>query len=208
MQTLSPRVRLACFAAVFRCCAPSLAAHTPLTIAVARDPRHAGWQKICLFACYFQSSPLEVAAEPDGTLAGAARFLRAAFPPEVPPAVRALGWKGFIAWRWRPTWPSAFEALRNGGKPIVPPILQEVVLSREPAVVYRFAERVAADFDFDQLVPAHFDAPLAVGPREWLDAFRVFGPGAGRSALPDADLAFLRTFEQTLVAAGTIRPRP
>ena len=118
--------------------------------------------------CRPQSSPLDVAAEPDGTLAGAARFFRAAFPPEVPPQVRALGappplclppvpstrqpgrpkprsaapalaphavsvpvrarggagWKGFIAWRWRPEWPATFEALRGGGRPFVPPILQ------------------------------------------------------------------------------------
>ena len=30
--------------------------------------------------------------------------------------------------------------------------------------------------------------------------------GAGRGALPDADLAFLRMFEATLVKAGTIPP--
>ena len=52
-----------------------------------------GYQKICLFACYFQSSTLDVPAEPDGTLAGAAAFFRAAFPPEVPAAARALGWE-------------------------------------------------------------------------------------------------------------------
>ena len=169
-----------------------------------------GWRKICLFALYFQSSPLIVTAEPDGTLAGAGRFFRAAFPQEVPAAARALGWYGFIAWKWRATWPSAFEALRSGGKPIVPPILQEIVLSREPEKVLGFAERVAADFAFTSIVPAHFDAPVAAGPRAWLDAFRPFGPTGTKypGALPDADLAFLRQFEQTLVAGGTIRPRP
>jgi len=179
-----------------------------------QEMREVGWQKICLFALYFQSSPLQVTAEPDGTLSGAASFFRSAFPPEVPAAARKLGWLGFIAWRWRPGWQSSFTALRNGGKPIVPPILQEIVLAREPEKVYQFAERVAADFAFSTIVPAHFDAPIAAAPQDWLAAFRTLAPpaplppGMLPSVLPDADLAFLREFERQLVASGTIRPRP
>ena len=84
------------------------------------------------------------------------------------------------------------------------------MLSREPATVLAFAERVASDFDFETIVPAHFGAPVPAGRRAWLDAFRPFGPSgtAYPGALPDADLAFLRQFEATLVAQGTIRPRP
>ena len=50
----------------------------------------------------------------------------------------------------------------------------------------------------------------AAGPQQWLDAFRPFGPTGLKyaGALPIADLAFLRAFEDQLVAAGTIRPRP
>ena len=44
----------------------------------------------------------------------------------MPAAARALGWRGFIAWRWRATWPETFDALSAGGRPRVPPILQEV----------------------------------------------------------------------------------
>lgn len=86
--------------------------------------RREGWRKICLFALYFECSALEVPSPPDGTLGGAARFFRSAFPEEVPPEARRLGWAGFLAWRWRPTWQGAFERLRGGGRPIVPPILQ------------------------------------------------------------------------------------
>lgn len=164
--------------------------------------------------CYFQSSPLIVLAEPDGSLTGASRFFSSAFPPEVPASARALGWLGFIAWKWSDSWPASFEALSGGGRPFVPPILQEVVLSREPQAVLDFAQRVAKDFAFTSILPAHFE-PVQATPRQWLDAFRPFGPTgttATRSdfpgALPDADLAFLRMFEATLVKQGTIRPRP
>ena len=87
---------------------------------------------------------------------------------------------------------------------------KEIVLNREPDAVYSFASRVAADFAFTSIVPAHFDAPLTAGPADWLRAFDVFSQSAaaGAGPLPDADLAFLRQFERQLVASGTIRPRP
>ena len=171
--------------------------------------RAKGWRKICLFALYFQSSALEVAAEPDGTLSGASAFFSAAFPPEVPASARALGWRGFIAWRWKDTWPASFEQLRQSGRPVVPPILSQIVLGRDAEIVRDFVRLVADTFDFKAIVPAHFDAPVASGRSEWLAAFEpIYGDPRAAAALPPADLAFLLEFERTLVKAGTIRPRP
>jgi len=151
---------------------------------------------------------LYVPAEPDGTLSGTIKFFGSAFPPE-PAAGRALGWNGFFAWRWQSSWPRTFETLRNGGRPVVPPILQEIVLARDVEEVLEFVQRVAQDLPFTSIVPAHFDAPVPAGPREWKEAFRPFTtvgydyPGA----MPAADLAFLREFERQLIALGAIRPR-
>mmetsp|Transcript_30207 Transcript_30207/g.50017 ORF Transcript_30207/g.50017 Transcript_30207/m.50017 type:complete len:462 (+) Transcript_30207:125-1510(+) len=166
-----------------------------------------GWRKICLFALYFQSSPLAVASPPDGTLSGAVRFFRAAFPPEVTPTARALGWNGFFAWSWRPAWRDAFETLRNSGRPLVPPILQVAVLNREPQIVIDFVHRVADDFAFVRICPCHFAPEVSAGPREWSEAFDFLrkAPLSTKGALPDADLAFLREFEQGLVKLGSIR---
>lgn len=170
-----------------------------------------GWRKICLFALYFQSSPLEVPSPPDGTPAGALRFFESAFPSEVPAEARALGWNGFIAWRWAPKWRAAFDALRKGGAPLVPPIIQVAILNREPEVVLAFVDEVASAFPFTRIVPCHFDAPVKATPRQWREAFNflrrspVGGPWA-RAEQPAADLEFLRTFEKGLVRAGTIRP--
>jgi len=184
---------------------------TPAEEPVATDEARAiGWKKICLFALYFQSSPLAVASPPDGSPAGAVRFFRSAFPAEVPAEARALGWNGFIAWSWKPDWRDAFEALRGGGSPLVPPIIQVAILNREPRRVLEFVRAVGAEFAFTQIVPCHFDAPVSATPKEWSEAFNflraspVGGPGA-RGDLPAADLAFLRAFEAGLVRAGTIR---
>ena len=177
-----------------------------------------GWQRICLFALYFQCSALNVTSPPDGTLVGAIRFFREAFPSEVPKRARQLGWKGFIAWSWRPSWRRCFDALRSGGRPLVPPILQVAILNRQPDDVLAFARAVASDFDFTRIVPCHFDAPVAAGPREWLDAFEAFllppdprrrimeSVGGVRGELPSADLLFLREAEQGLVQSGSVRP--
>ena len=83
------------------------------------------------------------------------------------------------------------------------------MLSREPDAVLSFAQSVANDFPFTSILPAHFEVVQA-GPKQWLDAFRPFGPTGTNypGALPDADLEFLRKFETTLMAQGTIRPRP
>ena len=186
--------------------------------------RQVGWQKICLFALYFQSSPLIVTAEPDGTLSGALTFLKTAFPREVPKEARELGWLGFLAWSWdTAAWPRAFERLSRNGRPVIPPILAEIVLARDPDEVATFAETVASELDFTTIIPAHFDAPVAAGPKQWRDAFAALRPtqtggldgilsalGGGSAAckLPVADTAFLREFERTLIEAGTVRPRP
>ena len=38
------------------------------------------------------------------------------------------------------------------------------MLNREPEKVLAFAERVAADFPFTRIIPAHFDAPVPATP--------------------------------------------
>ena len=127
--------------------------------------------------------------------------------------MRQLGWRGFWPFTWEPrATRRAFAALAAGGRPLVPPILQVSVLNRETEAVLAFAERVGSELDFIRIVPAHFDAPVPAGPREWRAAFgflRPAGlrlPGTAPPTLPPADLRFLRDFDAALVAAGSIRP--
>ena len=94
-----------------------------------------------------------------------------------------------------------------GGAPLVPPIVQCTILNRDPKVTLEFVDAVARDFPFRKIVPAHFE-PVDATPREWCEAFNFLRktPLGGRGELPDADLAFLRMFEATLVKAGTLPP--
>mmetsp|Transcript_24564 Transcript_24564/g.74885 ORF Transcript_24564/g.74885 Transcript_24564/m.74885 type:complete len:149 (+) Transcript_24564:65-511(+) len=143
--------------------------------------------------------------------------------------MRRLGWAGFIAWRWKDEWPTVFERLRAGGRPIVPPILQVAVLNREPQRVLNFVDEVSGLWNFDKIVPCHFDAPISGGRTAWSAAFDFLRPASKRSPnsspfqqiarlfqgdaarpatqlLPEGDLAFLRKFEASLVEAGSLRP--
>ena len=79
-------------------------------------------------------------------------------------------------------------------------------LNRDPKVTLEFVDAVARDFPFRKIVPAHFERST---PRRASGARRSFlrkTPLGGRGELPDADLAFLRMFEATLVKAGTLPP--
>lgn len=93
-----------------------------------------------------------------------------------------------------------------------------------------FADGVATDWDFNRIIPCHFDAPIRAGPAEWRSAFDFLRPGRSKNStpatlgrraaefflggsraapgLPAEDMAFLRTFEASLVKAGTLRPAP
>lgn len=90
-----------------------------------------------------------------------------------------------------------------------------------------WARRVGC-WNFNRIVPCHFDAPIKAGPREWNAAFGFlpssrpdestavdgageegFGRGAGRSAgvgryYPDEDMVLLRGVEDFLQGSGVI----
>lgn len=85
------------------------------------------------------------------------------------------------------------------------------MLNREPARVVTFVERVARDFAFKRIIPCHFEPIQGVGPQEWSEAFdflrkQPVGGMNARKALPEADVAFLREFEQQLIQLGSVRP--
>ena len=70
-----------------------------------------------------------------------------------------------LPFTWRDSTPTAFEAFRDGGKPVVVPIIQ-IIYSRAPEAAKAWLARVTA-WDFERVVPAHFDAPIAA-PRQAL----------------------------------------
>ena len=49
-----------------------------------------------------------------------------------------------------------------------------------------------ASWDFERVVPAHFDAPIAAGPKEFAAAFDFLKTGKNDVRFCDEDVQFLR----------------
>ena len=104
------------------------------------------------------------------------------------------------------------------------PILQVLLLNRDPGPVLDWADRVAR-WPFRRVIPCHLANDVAATPQEFRKAFRflekggsgamsrslltsLFGGGReGGGAQPlDEDLQFLRDAEKKLVELGTLFP--
>ncbi|ASC74009.1 hypothetical protein XM38_049830 [Halomicronema hongdechloris C2206] len=160
--------------------------------------RRKGWQRIALFSFYFRPGPLQVLG-----LGEALREARQA--PDH--SLKAYG--GVYPFRWQDTWQQSFEHLWRGGRPFVAPVLQMLILNRDPNMVEAWVNRVA-QWQFERIIPAHFEAPIAAGPLLFRQAFDFLGVSDDNdgSPLPTADVALLQQLEQTLSQRGALPPRP
>ena len=101
---------------------------------------------------------------------------------------------------WTDGWHGNFRAL--AGRLIVPPVVRTLIYAQNPPEVRRWVDRVASGrWSFEQIVPAHFEAPIRAGPRELDRAFAFLEDGRvdafpandlRRGLRPIADLALSR----------------
>jgi Domain of unknown function (DUF4336) len=159
-----------------------------------------GWQRISLFGFYFRPSALDIVALPQAVSEAwqtGDRTRKAYF--------------GLYPFKWKPNWHRSFEALRGDGRPFVAPILQALILNRAPQETLDWAYQVAS-WNFQRIIPCHFDAPIAAGPQAFLSAFTFLkqqsseGDCANGGMLPDADFTLLKELEQGLVKLGITPP--
>lgn len=142
------------------------------------EVRRKGWQRIALFANFFMPGAL-VTLDNDV-------WLKAA--PKTP--MPELGWGGVLPFTWKTSTPTAFEAFRDDGKPVVVPIIQ-IIYSRAPEAAKAWLAKVTS-WDFERVIPAHFDAPIAAGPKELAEAFDFLKTGKNDVRFCDEDVQFLR----------------
>lgn len=164
--------------------------------------RRKGWQRISLFAIYFRPSALEPVP------------LKQALQDMWNAPDRSLkAYLGLFPFRWSANWQQSFEALRGGGRPLVAPILQTLILPQAPQQVLEWVERVS-NWDFKRIVACHFDSPIAAGPDQFRRAFAFLNAKSGESAgwryvdplLPAEDFAFLQELEAGLIKRGMATP--
>ncbi len=162
--------------------------------------RRKGWQRISLFAFYFRPSALEPVSLP--------RTLQGAFKA---PDRSKKAYFGLYPFVWQPDWKQSFEALRGEGRLFVAPILQTLIFPQAPQQTLTWADRIAS-WEFERIIPCHFDAPIAAGPHQFRQAFTFLESPSAVSAvdpgfvLPDQDFQFIRELEATLIKRGIATP--
>ena len=60
---------------------------------------------------------------------------------------------------------SSFKALSE--RLVVSPVLQTLVYSKNPEGARQWVDRVVSGWTFKRVIPAHFDAPVAAGPKDF-----------------------------------------
>lgn len=159
------------------------------------ENRRQGWQRICLFATYFRPSVLDT--PPWGQVFRDARKARDR---------SRKNYFGLYPFQWQTDWRRSFAALRGNGRPFVAPVLRQLILNRTPEETLAWADRVA-QWHWERLVPAHFQAPLNVSPAEFRAAFEFLEGRDNYSAqLPEVDLQVLRDLDRGLCDRGIVPP--
>ena len=163
--------------------------------------RRKGWQRISLFAIYFRPSALEKVK-----LWQALRDALKA-PDRSPKA-----YLGLFPFRWTDYWQQSFDTLRGGGRLFVAPILQTLILPQAPRKTLDWVNKVAR-WDFQQIVPCHFDSLVKADSRQFRQAFAFLEQpflgmtaGSGSKPLPQEDCQFVKEIEESLVKLGIAQP--
>jgi hypothetical protein len=146
------------------------------------ENRRKGWRRIVLlFNFFFPGS-----GRGDLGLGPVAEALSTPFYKD--------GWGGWKPFSWGVDEIKDFETFSDNGKPTILPIIQ-IILSRGPEEVQRWLN-VINKWNFKRVVPMHLDAPLAIGPAEFEDAFRFTKSGKNEVRFCDEDVEFLRKAEE------------
>lgn len=159
--------------------------------------RRKGWHRISLFALYFQPQVLSVPKWSQvfsDALKAAERSRKAYF--------------GLFPFQWREDWQKSFDTLRGNGRIFVAPILQTLILNRAPKETLDWADKVAS-WDFRQIIPCHFDAPIKAEAQEFRQAFSFLEKPYdhnSRYLLPGEDFELLNKIDAGLYKSGITPP--
>ncbi|PAX52306.1 DUF4336 domain-containing protein [Brunnivagina elsteri] len=167
------------------------------------ENRRKGWQRIALFAFYFQPSVLDIP-----------KWVNV-FRDAKKVSDRTLkSYFGLYPFQWKPDWQHCFHTLRGDGRIFVAPILQALILNRAPSETLAWADRIA-EWDFQRIIPCHLDNAIAATPYQFRQAFSFLEKqpttSLGLSSnsnylLPEADFQILREIDAGLHKIGITPP--
>jgi len=156
------------------------------------DNRIRGWQRTSLFLFYFSPQVLETVS-----------FVQSLLDIAKAPVRSQKAFFGLFPFRWKHNWYQSFETLRGNGRIFVAPILQTLILNRDPKTVIAWADKVAS-WNFVRIVPCHFENAIAATPNDFRQAFSFLekNPQLSSNAnLPEEDFEVLNQINNILQSA-------
>ncbi|KAL3945020.1 MAG: hypothetical protein SGBAC_000877 [Bacillariaceae sp.] len=158
------------------------------------EVRKLGWRRIALFGLFFTPSAIDI-KDADVALKERRPDINSEFI-------------GIYPWDWVRDDKASFDALTGGL--LVAPILQTLILNRNPVEVLDFADAVSK-WDIERIIPAHFMNDLKYNGADFKKAYTFLENGGEPKGQPKplaGDLQLLKDAEQTLLAQGAIAPCP
>jgi hypothetical protein len=155
-----------------------------------------GWQRTALFLFYFRPQVLETVS-----------FFQALLDITKAPERSRKALFGLYPFRWQYNWYQSFEALRGNGRIFVAPILQTLILNRDPQTVIAWADKVAS-WNFVRIVPCHFDNAITATANEFRHAFSFLEKNPhplSTTNLPEEDFEVLNQINNILQGNRIIR---
>lgn len=153
-----------------------------------------GWRRVLLFGLFFTPSSIDI-KDLDTALKERRTDINSDFA-------------GIYPWDWvRDEMPS-FNAISGGL--LVAPILQTLILNRNPIEVLDFADAVSK-WPIQRIVPAHLANDLKYTGKDYRQAFTFLEAGGEPKGQPkplEADLKTLRDAEANLLESGAIAKCP
>ncbi|KAL9178612.1 hypothetical protein ACHAXT_001950 [Thalassiosira profunda] len=171
-------------------------ARTTVTEVVEDTPeiRERGWRRVVLFGLFFTPGALQIK---DADTAFAERR------PDI-----NSDFAGLYPWDWVGDDVASFKALQGGL--LVAPILQQLILNREPIEVLDFADEVAK-WPIQRIIPAHLKNNLQYTGKDYRAAFSFLEAKGVPKGLPkplDIDMQTLRDAEVGLLESGAVAKCP
>ena len=171
-------------------------ARTTVTDVVEDTPevRRRGWRRVVLFGLFFQPSAIQI------------KDADTAFKERRPDINSDFA--GIYPWDWVGDDRASFDAISGGL--LVAPILQKLILNRNPVEVLDFADEVAK-WDIQRIIPAHLKNDLKYTGKDYRRAFSFLeakGVSKGQPKPLDSDFQTLNDAEQNLLESGAIAVCP
>ena len=165
------------------------------------ESRLRGYRRMTLFSLVFYPSGISTSSVSDAFSA----------IPKISPEAKLLGEGsvpisgGLYPWSWTTEETKSFKALQGGL--LVAPILQKLIMDREPDRVLDWADRIA-QWPIRRIIPSHMENDIKASASDFRKAFSFLESETPTGPRPDEkDFLLLNIVSKVFTTLGIVAPR-